>query len=71
MTFRQQASFGVHLLVMMGTFYAVGHVVGGALTGKPAYVSTRCVYCPLLASRLQPAYPFHVSACIPDAIAAP
>jgi hypothetical protein len=37
-TFRQQASFGLHLLVMMGTFYAMGHVAGGALTGKPTYV---------------------------------
>jgi hypothetical protein len=37
-TFRQQASFGLHMLVMMGTFYAMGHVAGGALTGQPAFV---------------------------------
>lgn len=38
-TFRQQMSFGLHTVVMMGTFYALGHVAGGALTNKPAYVS--------------------------------
>lgn len=38
-TFKQQMSFGVHVLVMMGAFYAMGHVAGGALASKPAFVS--------------------------------
>ncbi len=37
-TFRQQMSFGVHVVVMMGAFYAMGHVAGGALGSKPAFV---------------------------------
>ena len=30
--------FGVHVAVMMGTFYAMGHVAGGALHPNPIYV---------------------------------
>jgi len=36
-SYKQQISWGVHVLVMMGTLYAVGHVAGGALNPNPAY----------------------------------
>lgn len=35
-TYRQQLSFGLHVLVMMGSFYAFGHVAGTALTSDRA-----------------------------------
>lgn len=33
-TYKQQISFGLHVIVMMGTFYAVGHVAGTAMSPK-------------------------------------
>lgn len=33
-TFKQQISFGLHVLVMMGTFYVFGHVAGAAISNK-------------------------------------
>lgn len=33
-TYKQQISFGLHVAVMMGTFYAVGHIAGTALSPK-------------------------------------
>ena len=38
-TYKQQISFGLHVLVMMGTFYAVGHVAGTAMSPKTSVVS--------------------------------
>ncbi len=40
-TFKQQMSFGLHVAVMMGTFYAFGHVLGLAVgpSGSRIYVS--------------------------------
>ena len=38
-TYRQQLSFGAHVLVMMGTFYALGHAGAVALDAAPAMVS--------------------------------
>ena len=37
-SYKDQLAFGAHVLVMMGTFYAVGHVAGGAWRPLPAYV---------------------------------
>ena len=37
-SYKDQLAFGAHVLVMMGTFYALGHVAGGALRPLPAYV---------------------------------
>lgn len=36
-TYKQQLSFGVHVTVMMGTLYAVGHMAGGALHPDPIF----------------------------------
>lgn len=33
-SFKDQLSFGIHVLVMMGTFYALGHVAGRGLSLK-------------------------------------
>ena len=33
-TFKQQISFGLHVLVMMGTFYVFGHAAGAAISAK-------------------------------------
>lgn len=41
-TYRQQMSFGVHVLAMMGAFYAFGHVAGMGLTSNKAVVSWGC-----------------------------
>lgn len=38
-TYKQQISFGVHVLAMMAAFYAFGHVAGMAITGNKAAVS--------------------------------
>lgn len=38
-TYRQQLSFGMHVLVMMAAFYAFGHVAGMALTKNKTLVS--------------------------------
>lgn len=35
-TYRQQMSFGVHILAMMGAFYAFGHVAGMGITRNKA-----------------------------------
>ncbi|PRW59541.1 Vacuolar ER assembly isoform 1 [Chlorella sorokiniana] len=35
-TYKQQISFGVHVLAMMAAFYAFGHVAGMAVTGNRA-----------------------------------
>ena len=43
-TYKQQMSFGVHVILMMAAFYAVGHTAGGAISTHPAYV---CLYLPL------------------------
>ncbi len=40
-SYKDQLAFGAHVLVMMGTFYAVGHVAGGAVRPVPAYVRLR------------------------------
>lgn len=37
-TYKEQLGFGVHVLVMMGTLYAVGHVAGMSLSKNKAYV---------------------------------
>lgn len=37
-TYKQQMSFGVHVLAMMAAFYAFGHVAGMAITGNRAVV---------------------------------
>jgi hypothetical protein len=42
-TYRQQMSFGMHVLVMMGTFYAFGHVAGMAITDTKELVRMRCM----------------------------
>lgn len=38
-TYRQQISFGLHIIVTMGAFYAFGHVSGAALFPKSTLVS--------------------------------
>jgi len=38
-TYKQQISFGVHVLAMMAAFYAFGHVAGMAITSNRAAVS--------------------------------
>lgn len=38
-TYKQQISFGVHVLAMMAAFYAFGHVAGMALTRNKTAVS--------------------------------
>jgi hypothetical protein len=45
-SYKDQLAFGAHVLVMMGTFYAVGHVAGG-WRPLPAYVRV----CPSAACR--------------------
>ena len=42
-TYKQQISFGLHVIVMMGTFYAVGHVAGTAMSPKTSVVSSGLV----------------------------
>ena len=42
-TYRQQISFGLHVLAMMGAFYLFGHLAGMAITTNRAYVSFRSV----------------------------
>lgn len=37
-TYKQQISFGLHVIVMMGTFYAVGYIAGTALSPNMAVV---------------------------------
>ena len=37
-TYRQQISFGLHIIVTMGAFYAFGHVSGAALFPQSANV---------------------------------
>ncbi|KAK9831323.1 hypothetical protein WJX81_002423 [Elliptochloris bilobata] len=36
-TFRQQLGFGVHVLVMMGTFYALGHYAAAHVSRNAGY----------------------------------
>ncbi len=37
-TFRQQMGYGVHVLVMMGTFYALGHYAAAHVSRSAAHV---------------------------------
>ena len=37
-TFRQQMGYGVHVLVMMGTFYALGHYAAAHMSRSAAHV---------------------------------
>lgn len=37
-TYKQQISFGLHVIVMMGTFFAVGYIAGTALSPNMAVV---------------------------------
>jgi hypothetical protein len=37
-TFRQQIGYGVHVLVMMGTFYALGHYAAAHVSRSAAHV---------------------------------
>ena len=39
-TFRQQMGFGIHVLVMMGTFYALGHYAAAHVSRSAAHVRT-------------------------------
>ena len=39
-TFRQQMGFGIHVLVMMGTFYALGHYTAAHVSRSAAHVRT-------------------------------
>jgi hypothetical protein len=43
-TYKQQMGFGVHVLVMMGTFYALGHTAVANMTSSKAHVRP-CVDC--------------------------
>ena len=38
-TYKQQMSFGLHVIVMMAAFYMFGHIAGMALTNNKTYVS--------------------------------
>lgn len=42
-TYKQQLSFGVHVILMMAAFFAVGHVAGGAVRPHPAYVRSQAL----------------------------
>ena len=42
-TYKQQISFGIHVLAMMGAFYLFGHLAGMAMTRNKTYVSN-CNY---------------------------
>lgn len=37
-TYKQQISFGMHVLVMMASFYLFGYIAGTALTNNKTYV---------------------------------
>lgn len=37
-TYKQQISFGIHVIVMMGAFYIFGHLMGMAITRNKTYV---------------------------------
>ncbi|KAA6425417.1 MAG: hypothetical protein FRX49_04910, partial [Trebouxia sp. A1-2] len=50
-TYKQQISFGLHVIVMMGTFYAVGHIAGTALSPRTA-VRAACGMCGLVFAML-------------------
>lgn len=50
-TYKQQMSFGLHVIVMMGTFYAVGHIAGTALSPRTA-VRAACGMCGLVFAML-------------------
>ena len=39
-SYREQLGFGLHIVVVMGTLYAVGHYAGKHLSSNPAHVST-------------------------------
>ena len=43
-TYKQQISFGLHVIVMMGAFYAFGHVAGMALTTNRSLVGRRKLF---------------------------
>lgn len=44
-TYKQQISFGLHVIVMMGTFFAVGYIAGTALSPNMAVVGVlTCVF---------------------------
>ena len=45
-TYKQQISFGLHVIVMMGTLFTVGYIAGTALSPKLAVVS--CCFCFIL-----------------------
>ena len=47
-SFKDQLAFGIHVLVMMGTFYALGHVAGRGLSPKTSVVGSTKRCCPLL-----------------------
>ena len=44
-TYKQQLSFGLHILAMMAAFYALGHVAGMALTRSKVLVSAAAAFC--------------------------
>lgn len=44
-TFRQQLGFGIHVLVMMGTFYALGHYAAAHVSRSVAHVRTHTRTC--------------------------
>ncbi len=37
-TYKQQLNFGIQVLVMMASFYAMGHIVAAFVTENPALV---------------------------------
>ena len=37
-SFKDQLAFGIHVLVMMGTFYALGHVAGRGFSQRTSVV---------------------------------
>ena len=48
-TYKQQLNFGVQVIVMMGSFYAMGHIVAAFVTERLAVVRTlSCPFSPLL-----------------------
>ena len=38
-TYKQQISFGIHVIAMMAAFYMFGHLAGMAITPNKTYVS--------------------------------
>ena len=47
-TYKDQLSYGLHVIVVMGVFYAIGHLAAASMSSKTSVVCSSCQSLPCI-----------------------